>query len=238
MLYLIGLGLNEKSLTAEASAVLKQSDVVYLENYTVNFPYEISEIEKTINKKIIKLSREQVEGEKIFLEANEKNVALLVYGDVLAATTHISLIQACEKQKVDYKVFHNAGVFNAISETGLQLYKFGKTASLASWKDNYQPKSFVDIIKDNLKIKAHTLLLIDIGMSLKDALHQLDKSLSVDKIIVCSCLGTNKQKILYGSLDKLKNAKISLPFAIIIPSELHFIEKEALRKCSVLTNKK
>ena len=60
--YLIGLGLNEKSLSLEALDVLKKSKEIYLENYTVEFPYKKEELEKTIGKKISELGREQVEG--------------------------------------------------------------------------------------------------------------------------------------------------------------------------------
>jgi len=47
-------------------------------------------------------------------------------------------------------------------------------------------------------------------------------------IIVCSRLGTNDKKIVYGNIEDLKNEKIKAPFCIIIPSELHFLEEEAL----------
>ena len=53
MLYLIGLGLNQQSLTAEAREVLKNCKEIYLENYTVEFPYSIKKLEKIIERRFL-----------------------------------------------------------------------------------------------------------------------------------------------------------------------------------------
>jgi len=227
--YLIGLGLNEKSLSLEALDVLKKSKEIYLENYTVEFPYEKEELEKTIGKKISELGREQVEGEDFLDKGKKEDIALLVYGSPLVATTHVSLLLKCKKDKIKYKIFQNASIFDAVAETGLQIYKFGKTASMPSWTENYKPKSFVEIIKDNKKIKAHTLILVDIGLDSKQALNQLKESYKADKLIVCSKLGTDNKKIFYDKIENLMKKKIQEPISIIIPGNLHFKEKEMLK---------
>ncbi len=230
--YLIGLGLNLKSLSVEALEVLKKCNRVYLESYTVDFPYSIKDIEKVIGKKIEELGREEVENEGFIDSAKKENIALLVYGNPLSATTHISLILKCKKEGIDYKVLHNASILDAIAETGLQLYKFGKTASMPAWKESYKSNSFIEVIKENLKIKAHTLLLVDIGLSSENALEQFEqvckkRNMNLGKIIICSQIGVDS-KIYYDTLEKLKKKKIKMPFCIIIPSEMHFLEKEAL----------
>ncbi len=265
-LNLISTGLNLKSPSLEALETIKKCKAVYLENYTVEFPYSIKQLEKTIKKKVIQLDREQTESEDILKQAKKQNIALLVYGDALSATTHISLILACKKNKIPYKIIHSESIFTVITETGLQLYKFGKTASLPAWKEHYKPTSFADIIKQNQSIKAHTLLLVDIGLTSKQALEQLeevwgregfeekDREFTFDnrrgggrvlninkskssskkikktksKIIICSKLGIKNSKVYYDTINKLKKKKISQPFCIIIPSELHFVEGEAL----------
>jgi len=227
MLHLIGLGLNEKGISLEGIETARKCEC-YLEGYTVDFPYNIEEIEKIIDKKIQVLKREEVENESIVDKARQKDVALLVYGSPLFATTHVALLQMCIEQKVKYKIVHSASIFDAIAETGLQMYKFGKTTSLPAWTEKHTPKSFTEIIKENHSIKAHTLLLVDIGLEFKDALNQLTESVNVDKLVVCSNLGTDKAKIVYGNVDKLKKAKIEKPFCFIIPSELHFLEQEFL----------
>lgn len=228
---LISLGLNANSITAEALAAIKNSDKIYLENYTTDFPYSIKDLEKSLKVKIIELDREQIESEEIVDEAKSKDISLLVYGEALSATTHIQLISKCKKQKIQYKVFHNASVLTAISETGLQLYKFGKTASMPNWQEHKtKPTSFIQIIKQNQKINAHTLLLIDIGLTFEKAREQLKEVWkSKEEIIVCSKLGTDKSKIYYDNLDNLPK-KIEAPFCFVIPSKFHFTEQESLNR--------
>lgn len=234
MFYLIGLGLNAKSLSLEALEICRNSSKIYLENYTVEFPYSIEELEHLIGKKIIPLTRLLVENEKFADEAGSKNIVLLVYGSPLAATTHSSLILKCKKEKIDFKILENSSIFDAVCETGLQIYKFGKTASLPKFQANFKPSSFLDIIKDNKKISAHSLLLVDIGLSYSEALKQLQESsknkLKIEKMIVCSRLGTNDSKICYDNIEELYGREIYPPFCFIIPSNLHFLEEEFLEQ--------
>lgn len=255
--------MNKKSIGADALETLKACNKIYLENYTVNFPYTIKELQISVGLKIEPLDRSKVEGLDFLDEAKKKDVALLVYGDALSATTHITIIQECRKRDIEYKVFHNASILTAISETGLQLYKFGKTASMPNWEEHTnKPTSFMNYIKENQSIKAHTLLLTDIGLELKDVINQLQEAekLSIEddtklfaprsanareqsknkratarqlipkKIIVVSNAGTENQKIFYETLKNLKDKNIKMPFCLIIPGEMHFIEEEALEE--------
>ncbi len=233
MLYLIGLGPDLCSISLEALEVCKKCKIIYLEDYTAKIPYSQEELESLLKKNIRRLKREEVEEESFLEEAKTRDIALLVYGSPLAATTHISLILKCKKESIPFKVIHNAGILNVIAETGLQIYKFGKTASMPQWTSSYKPSSFLEIIKENQSINAHTILLVDIGLSFKEALQQLEsaiKSIKLEKIIICSLLGTNKQKILYNSTENLKKIKedIEEPFCFIIPGKLHFLEEEML----------
>jgi len=222
MFYLIGLGLDLRSISLESLEALKKCNKIYLESYTIAFPYSIEELEKVIGKKIIKLNRDEVENEKFIEDANKEDVALLVYGSPLIATTHTGLILKCKKEKIGYRVFSNASVFDAVCESGLHFYKFGKTASIPKHK----AESFLDVIKENKKIKAHTLVLVDIGMNLEGALDRLKKI--KDKIVVCSRLGTGKSRIIYDNIENLRKEKIKEPFCFIVPAELHFSEQEFL----------
>ena len=230
MFYLIGLGLNEKGYSREAYDAILESDKIYIETYTVEFPYKISDLEKQFpKKKFIPANRELVESLGILDKAKKENVALLVYGSPLTATTHISLIQEAKKRKIKTKVIHSASVFDAVAETGLQIYKFGKIASMP----NFEAESFIEIVKENLKISAHSLILTDIGMKFETAIERLEKILhknkiDVEKIVVCSKLGTKNQGIFYGKISELKKKKIEAPFCLIVPGKLHFIEEEVL----------
>jgi len=234
MFYLIGLGLSEKGLSIEALEILKKCKKVYVENYTSEFPYPIHRLEDKIGKPISSLTRMMVEAEKFVEEAKKINIAMLVYGSPLAATTHISLILKCKNENIPYQVIHNTSIFDAVSETGLQIYKFGKTASMPAWNEKYKPDSFVKLIKYNRKMGAHTLILVDIGLTFHQALKQLEEALKgqvkVGKIVVCSRLGTNESRIFYDTMDELVGKEVYAPFCIIIPEKLHFLEEEALEK--------
>ena len=235
MLYIIGLGLNEKGISQEGIKAVKKCKKIYLENYTVEIPYSAKQLEENLGKKIIIVDREFVEKFKVFEEVKKESIALLVYGSPLTATTHISLIQEAKKRKIEYKILYNASILDAIGETGLQLYKFGKIASMPKWDENknYKPESFIEIIKENKSIKAHSLILIDIDLEFSKALEQLEisaenKKIKLDRIIICSMLGTKNSKIFYDTIENFKDKKINSPFCFIIPSELHFIEREVL----------
>ena len=236
MFHLIGLGLNLKSISLDALEACRKADKIYIENYTVEFPYDIEKLEGILGKRIIPITRILVEDEKFIEEAEKKNICLLIYGSPLMATTHISLIVKCRKIGIEYKICHNASIFDAITETGLQIYKFGKTASMPKWEKNFKPDSFVEIIRKNKLAKAHSLILIDINLNYAEALKQLEKAcnrrVKFERIIVCSKLGTRDAKIFYDSINELYGKEIYAPFCFIIPSVLHFLEVEALELVS------
>jgi len=239
MLYLIGLGLNKDGISKFGLEALGRCKKVYLENYTVNFPYPLSDLQELSPKKTITLAdREKVESLELVDEAKKLDVALLVYGSPLTATTHISLIQECKRLGVKYKVIYSASILDAVAESGLQLYKFGKTASMPKWDPakNFTPDSFMEIIKQNQSIDAHTLLLVDISLWSTDALEQLKQSaknhnFKLGKIVLCQALGTSKAKFIYQTIRELEeNTKIHPPYCFIIPAKLHFIENEILQE--------
>ncbi len=236
MLYIIGLGLNVDGISKYGLETVKRCKRVYLENYTVDFPYSREELRDVIGKKIIPADRDFVEGLGIVDEAKKIDVALLVYGSPLTATTHISLIQEAKRCNIRYKIVYNASILDAVAETGLQLYKFGKIASMPKWdeKKNFVPNSFMKIVQENQSMKAHSLILIDIGLEFQDALEQLKKSaeeckIKLKKIVVCQALGTKHKKIMYRDIIELNDfTGVKKPYCIIIPSKLHFVEKEFL----------
>lgn len=235
MLYIIGLGLNVDGISVFGLEAAKKCKKVYLENYTVDFPYSEGELRDRLGLKKLSLAdRDFVESEEIVDEAKRMDVALLVYGSPLTATTHISLINEAKRIGVRYKVIYSASIIDAVAETGLQLYKFGKIASMPKWKKNFTPDSFMDIVKENKSINSHSLILIDIGLSFQDALKQLEESakkhnIKLSKIVVCQALGTKDSKIHYKFIEEFREfTGVRTPFCFIIPEKLHFIEKEML----------
>ena len=169
MLYLIGLGLGDVTdITVKGLETVKKCDKVFLEAYTsLLLNSEIGTLEKYYDKEITIADREMVESEaEIILEpARTKDVAFLVVGDPLGATTHTDIILRAVEKGIGYKVIHNASIMNAIASTGLQLYNFGDTVSICLWKENWKPTSFVDKIIANLRNGLHVLCLLDIRVS-------------------------------------------------------------------------
>jgi len=234
-LYLIGLGLNQQGVSKEGLEAISKCKKLYLENYTVDFPYNKSELEEEIGKKFISVGRDFVEGMEIVDEARKMNVGLMVYGSPLTATTHISLIQEAIASGIKYKMIYGPSIFDAVAQTGLQLYKFGKVASMPAWKKSYEPSSFMEIVSQNKSIGAHSLILVDIGLDFLDALNQLkiaakEQKIKLDKIILCQSLGTKNAKIFYGDLDYFYSFDaVRKPYCIIIPDKLHFVEEDVLK---------
>ena len=237
MLYLIGLGLNKEGISKEGLEIVGRCKKVYLENYTVDFPYSIGKLSEFLGKKVEPADRELVERLSIVDEAKKKDVAILIYGSPLTATTHISLIDEAKASGVKYRVIYAGSVLDAVAETGLQLYKFGKVASMPAWQEDkgFTPDSFMEIVKENKSIKAHSLILIDIGLDFQSALTQLEKAaknhnINLKRLVVCQTLGTNKGKIFYKDVSELKEfTGVRKPYCIIIPGKLHFVEQEFLK---------
>jgi len=231
MLYLIGIGLNERGISKQGLLAIEKCAKVYLEGYTVDFPYNIKELKLGKKAKPILLKREDVESDKLIKEAKGRKIALLVYGSPLFATTHMSLILDAKKEKVKTKIIYSASIFDAVAETGLQLYKFGKITSMPD--SDKGDVDFSKYIKENQSINAHSLILVDIGMSFKKALGKLEKSdIKLDKIVVCSQMGNDEKQIFYGEINELKEKELEIkaPFCFIIPSEMHFLEREGIEQ--------
>ena len=236
MLYIIGLGLNVDGISKFGLQVVKRCKRVYLENYTVDFPYSEGELREVLGKKFVLADREFVESLELVDEARKSDIVLLVYGSPLTATTHISLIEEAKNCGVKYKIIYNASILDAVAETGLQLYKFGKVASMPKWEKSFSPDSFMKIVQENQSMKAHSLILMDIGLEFQNALNQLKISaeknkINLKEIILCQRLGTKGQKISYKTIKELeKYEDVKMPYCIVIPSKLHFVEQELLEE--------
>ena|SRR3989344_1395037 len=243
MLYLIGLGMEIKDLSLNALECIKKCRKVYLENYT-SIGCSLNDLKRLIKKEIVIAEREIIENcqDKILNEAKKQDIAILVYGDPLIATTHINYIIDAQKIGVKTRVVHNVSIFNAVTETGLMIYNFGKTASIPF--DNENIKTPIKIIKNNLKMGLHTLILLDLDpknnkfLTINNALEYLMKNNFLDKrCITCVSLGKKNQKIKYGKIkDLIKLNFKNFPQCIIVPGKLHFREEEALKLYNIEEN--
>ncbi len=244
-LFMIGLGLSVKSLTLSGLEKIKNSDLIFLENYTSRLvDFDLDSLKTLIQKDVILADRELVEvnNERILTPAKKGNVAFLVVGDVFSATTHSALFLDAKRQGIKVEVINNASILTAIGITGLSLYRFGRVTTLVYPEHNYFPTSPYEVIEFNLKNNLHTLILLDIK---KDGLMTINEGLQLllnlekrvahsvisknTKIIGCARLGSEDQVIKFGELAKLKDIKFgNPPHCIILPAKTHFMEEEIL----------
>ena len=237
MLNIVGLGLSLKDISVSGIEAINKSDEVFIESYTSLSDYTINDLENFLKTEIKVLHRSEVEEEKPFFQ-KDKNITLLIYGDPLSATTHTEILQEAKKQNIKTNIIQAPSIFTAIARTGLQLYKFGKTASIPFWTENYKPESFFDLLEQNTSIGAHTLFLLDLNpkdnkfLSIKEALEVLQKiaekrNFKLTKAIGCARLGLESEIIKYDTIENLKKHDFGkAPFCLIFPGKLNFSEEE------------
>lgn len=246
-LYLIGIGLGDEfDITLKGLEVVKKCKAVYLEVYTSKLCCELEALEKFYNKKLILANRELIEQspeQTILKNAKAGNTALLVIGDPLVATTHWDLVLRARKLKIPVEIIHNASVVSAIGVTGLQVYKFGKVASIPFPENTYIPETPYNVLKENQSIGAHTLFLLDIKppkfMSIAEAINYLqmielkrNEKVFTSKTFCVGVarLGTKSQLIRAGIASELKKVDFGpAPHSLIVPGKLHFMEEEVLK---------
>lgn len=232
MLILVGLGVCG-DITKEGLEVVKKADIVYAEFYTLPFPKDTRDALLRKYKPTV-LERRDVESNRLINEAKNKNVVLLVGGDPLTATTHISLINEAEKIGIPTRIIHNSSIITvAAGITGLQIYKFGRIATLVNHRENYKPMSALNIISENKRLGMHTLVLLDTEPEPLDIKNALNMLREFGNCVIISQGGCKHQKVYYGNIDTLLKNTHKLgnpPFCIVIPGKLHFLEEECLNR--------
>lgn len=248
MLYLIGTGLKPNHLTLEAQTAVKDCSQVYLEYYTSRLAEENkSELEKKLGKKIELLNRSQTENglTKLVSDAKQKNIAVLVIGNPLIATTHIEFLLEAQKQSVALAVVPGISILDLIPQTGLDAYKFGRISTIVFQEANYSPDSFFDFIQSNYKNGLHSLCLLDIRaeneqlMAIPHAVEILEKIASQKKqswfsntvLIGTAGLSHIGQQIIVGNPSELKKAEFSrFPQSLIVCGKLNEKETQTLQQ--------
>jgi len=248
-LYFIGLGLyDERDITLKGLETARKCDKIFAEFYTSLLAGTTMErIEGLIGKPIIRLSREDVElnFEKIVLpEAKEKDVAFLTAGDPMVATTHSDLRIRAKKAGVESYVIHAPSIYSAVAVTGLQIYKFGKSATVSYPERNWFPTSHYDVIKENRERGLHTLLFLDIKaeqnryMTANEAMEILLQVEDMKKegiftpetlVVVLTRAGSLNPTIRAGYVKDMIHEDFGRqPHVLIVPGRLHVVEAEYL----------
>lgn len=250
-LYFIGLGVaNIKDISIRGLELIKESDIVFLENYTNFFESSLEEIENFIGKKIKILKREDLEEnyKKIIELAKHKKVSILFFGEPFFATTHIFLKNEAIKNRIETKTVHSSCSLCSIFSFGISCYKLGKIVTIPlKSKITTLPKSLYDSIKFNKEMNLHTICLLDIDidknefLTPKEALNfllEIENNFKEnvitenDLILILSRIGYKDERVIFGKLEKIKNLELNIPAIIVILSTLSTIEKESLELIS------
>ena len=172
--YLVGLGLgDERDITVRGLEAVKKCDQVWLEAYTSVLCVGVERLEAFYGREVKVASREVVESgcDDMLARSKDGNVALLVVGDVLCATTHTDIALRAKKLDVKVEVIQNASVMGAVGKCGLQLYSYGQCVSLPFWTEAWKPTSWYEKIAFNRSGNLHTLCLLDIKVKEPDYAH-------------------------------------------------------------------
>ncbi|CAH2045341.1 unnamed protein product, partial [Iphiclides podalirius] len=249
MFYLIGLGLGDaKDITVKGLEIIKKCDKVLLESYTSILSVGKEVLEEYYGRSLILADRELCESniDDTLKEAKVKDIALLVVGDPLGATTHTDMLLRAKQFGVEFQIIHNASIINAVSCCGLQLYSFGETVSIPFWTETWKPDSFFGKIVENFARNLHTLCLLDIKvkepteesltkkvrqymdpkfMTVKDAANQLlqiiDKKINTGitrqtLAVGLSRVGAPDQQIAVMTLEKMLELDLGPPLHSLV----------------------
>ncbi len=246
MLFLVGAGLSEGGLTEEALELLRRKQVkVYAEKYTGWFGDRLPDLESKLDKKVTILERSGLEDNIASLVemAKKEEIAVLVAGDPLVATTHkIACIEA-NNAGVKVKVIHASSIVGAaIGESGLDFYRFGQICTIPAWSEHYKPVSFYESVEKNLANNLHSILLLDYDPKVgsiqpsyaADLLMQAEKRYKKGfikpstKLIILHNLSLEGEQKLMLTLDAAKTLRLGPgPTIMILPAKMSEVEKES-----------
>ena len=250
LLVFVGLGLHdEKGLTLRGLELARRADAVFLELYTNPMPnLHLEKLRRLVGRPIRLVSRkmmEEEEGKQILKEAEKGLTVLLVPGDPFIATTHIDLRIRAEKMGIKTSVVHGPSIISAaISLSGLQNYRFGRTVTIPYPEMEAYPETPLQVILENRGRDLHTLCLLDLKaeerryMTVRDALEVLLRAEEKAKVgavglntlvVAVARAGSPNPIVRAGSVGEIMGEDLGQPpHTLIFPASLHFMEAEAL----------
>ena len=246
-LHLVGLGLHDpKSITVRGLEAVRAADVVYAEFYTAIMSGTLQDLEAFLGKPVKVLDRLGVEkgGPRLLEESRTKEVALLVAGDPMAATTHADLLVRFRQAGVALHIVHAPSIFSAAPGLlGLQHYKFGRATTLVKPEKGWSPTSPFDAVAENHARGLHTLVLLDIKsdvgyfMTANEALAiLLDLAQrtgntwfgSATQVGVVARAGSGSPGVTTGTTVELQALDFGPPLhCLVVPGALQVVEEEA-----------
>ena len=244
----IGLGLHgNETISLEGLNEVREADRVYAELYTSLLPnLDLRELERSVGKPIRVVGREIVEQrpDEILEAARSGKVAFLVPGDPMVATTHVDLRLRAALMGIQTKIVHASSIVSAAAGiSGLQIYKFGRSATVP-FPDNPSKVPY-ETLAENSERGLHTLLLLDLRaeekrfMSANEAIEimlELESGLGKGVftphtlVVVVARAGCSDSVVRADRVERLRGLDFGPPpHVLIVPGELHFVEAEALR---------
>jgi diphthine synthase len=243
-LTLISIGLTDHTdMSQRALQAARECDTLYAELYTMILDTDTRRLSEAIGRPVEELPRGRMEegSSTLIAEAQNTDIGILVGGDALTATTHISLLLEAAQRGVPTRVIHGSSILTAVAETGLSPYKFGRTVTLPL-PGKAPPDTVLATLRENREHGLHTLVLLDLDTVNREA-HTIDRAINIlldadqpenfneDTLTVgVARLGWENQEIKADSAKNLASHDFGdPPHALIIPGKLHFHETEALK---------
>jgi diphthine synthase len=243
MLTFIGLGLFDKTDVSEKGLRhIRAADHIYLESYTSCLAgTSREELEAWYGKPVTPLFREDVEQhpDELLAEAQEKDVVFLCAGDPMVSTTHADLRMRAAARGIRTAIVHAASISSAVCGlSGLQNYRFGKSCSLPFPQKNWFPTTPLDVILQNLSLRLHTLVYLDIqgerSMTVPEAVALLEqmaaeRQAQIPLYVGIARAGSDEPVVRAGTAETIQSVDFGMPLHIlVIPAELHDMEREYL----------
>lgn len=253
MLTFIGLGLYDaQSVTVAGRDALGEADAVYAEFYTSRLMgTSIEALAKEHGTEITVMDRNDVEGkpEELLRTAETNDVAFLTAGDPMTATTHVDLRLRATDRDIETRIIHGVTAETAAySLCGLQNYRFGRSTTLPfPWAHGGEnvPESVRSVIETNQREGSHTLVYLDIKVD--DPYHGdrggddepfMRASRAAELLagpypdllgVVIARAGSEEPLVQADRIADLATMDFGDPLhLLVIPGEVHDIEREAL----------
>jgi len=252
MLHFIGLGLyDERDISLKGLEAVRAADAVYAEFYTSRLMgTTLERLEAFYGKKIHILTREEVEVDPAWLlKARDLDVAFLSGGDAMVSTTHLDLRLRAIRMGIKTDLIHASSIATAVSGLcGLQNYRFGRSTTIpfpyTARGQRIVPQTPYQVLMENQERDLHTMLFLDIhtdpkerfmtanegaGLLLEMEAIAGDSGLKEAIAVGIARAGAPDAIVKADLLYRLQDYDFGGPLHIlVVPAELHFMEKEAL----------
>jgi len=239
MLIFIGTGIwDEKDISLRGIEAARRADEVYAEFYTSKPSTNAEKLSDLLGKEVKILDRKDLEERSIELvrRAKEADVALLIPGDPMIATTHAAIRVQAKQLGVETRIVHSSSIISAVCGiTGLHNYRFGRSATI-SYPHPTTSTFPAETVRANRKINAHTLLFLDLHpepMRIPEAislLEKMDETFMELFAVGIARAGAEDCELKCDRLKKLRRFDFGPPMHVLVllAPKIHITEYEYL----------